>query len=192
MALAMVLFLSIPSTSALELIPQYSDFRGFIQPGIMYLSFKIKDYKKADSLVHNLKDLASTDLQLMALKPEDLVKNLTAKATSVKELSQKFVELENVPVLDLDAFQTLCPMAENECIKSIKDKLPSISPELTKEVTDSITAVEEFGDFTQVKSLAEESTSESDTVALFYDKIINLAEDFAFDGILKSILEVDS
>jgi hypothetical protein len=34
MALAMVLFLSILSTSALELIPQYSDFSGFIRPGI--------------------------------------------------------------------------------------------------------------------------------------------------------------
>ena len=41
MALAMVLFLSILSTSALELIPQYSDFSGFIQPGIGYLSFEI-------------------------------------------------------------------------------------------------------------------------------------------------------
>jgi hypothetical protein len=37
----MVLFLSILSTSALELIPQYSDFSGFIQPGIGYLSFEI-------------------------------------------------------------------------------------------------------------------------------------------------------
>ena len=49
-----------------------------------------------------------------------------------------------------------------------------------------------MGDVMKIKSIAEELKSESDTVAPFCNKLVQLAEDFDFDGIQKLMLELDS
>ena len=64
--------------------------------------------------------------------------------------------------------------------------------ELVKEVTDRITTAAEMGDVIQVKSIAEKLKSESDPMAPFCDRLIQLADDFDFDGIQKIMLELDS
>jgi len=49
-----------------------------------------------------------------------------------------------------------------------------------------------MGDVTQIKSIAEELKSESGAMAPFCDALIQLAEDFDFDGFQKFMLELDS
>ena len=61
-----------------------------------------------------------------------------------------------------------------------------------KEATDRIKVAAEMGDVMKIKSIAEELMSESEAVALFYDKLVRLAEDFDFDGIQKFMLAIDS
>jgi hypothetical protein len=45
------------------------------------------------------------------------------------------------------------------------------------------TAATNMGDVMQIKSIAEELKSESDSMAPFCDKLVQLAEDFDFNGI---------
>ena len=43
----------------------------------------------------------------------------------------------------------------------------------------------------QITSIAEKFKSESDAAAPFCGRIVNLAEDFDFDGIIKLIVDLD-
>ena len=49
---------------------------------------------------------------------------------------------------------------------------------------DRITAALEMGDVMQVQSIAKELKSSNAAIAPYCDKLIHLAEDFDFDGIL--------
>jgi len=62
---------------------------------------------------------------------------------------------------------------------------------LIRKATESIKAAVELGDVMKIKSIAEELKSESDALAPFCDELVNLAEDFDFDGIQKFRLELD-
>jgi hypothetical protein len=112
-----------------------------------------------------------------AVKMERLVNVHTEETVSEKELEEKFVEMENALERALDAVQTLGLTAEKKTIENGENALTSVPPELTKEVTDRINAAAEIGDVMQIKSLAERLMSESDAVAPFCDKLVQLAED---------------
>ena len=62
---------------------------------------------------------------------------------------------------------------------------------MIRKATESIKAAVELGDVMKIKSIAEELKSESDALAPFCDELVNLAEDFDFDGIQKFRLELD-
>jgi len=62
---------------------------------------------------------------------------------------------------------------------------------LIRKATESIKAAVELEDVMKIKSIAEELKSDSDAMAPFCDKLIQLAEDFDFDGIQKFMLELD-
>jgi HPt (histidine-containing phosphotransfer) domain-containing protein len=155
-----------------------------------------RDFNQAHSLVHNLKglagNLAATDLQAAAANMEKLVKGQTEKTISDKDLNRKFTGLENALAQALDAVHTLGPTAEKKTVEGREDARVSVPPELIKKATESIKAAVEMGDVTQIKSIAEKLKSESGDTAPFCDAIIQLAEDFDFDGIQKFILELDS
>jgi hypothetical protein len=67
-----------------------------------------------------------------------------------------------------------------------------VPTEIAKEAVDRIQAAAEMGDVMQIKSIAQELKSESDSVAPFCDELVRLAEDFDFDGIEKLVLKLDS
>ncbi len=164
--------------------------------GDIHEALATKDFNQAHSLVHNLKGLAgnleATGLQAAAVKMEKLVKGQTEKTISDKDLNQKFTELENALVQALAAVQTLGPTAEKKTIEDSEDARASVPPELIKKATESIKAAVEMGDVTQIKLIAEALKSESGAMAPFCDAIIQLAEDFDFDGIQKFMHELDS
>jgi signal transduction histidine kinase/DNA-binding response OmpR family regulator len=158
-------------------------------------ALEVGDFEQAHSLVHNLKGLAGNleakNLQAAAVKMEKLVKIQTAETASDKELYQKLTNLESALNQALGAVQSLGPVAEKKTIASSKDIKVSVPPEQLKKVTESIKEATDMGDVTQIKSIAAKLLAESDTVAPFCDELIQLADDFDFDGIQKLVLELD-
>jgi CheY-like chemotaxis protein/HPt (histidine-containing phosphotransfer) domain-containing protein len=154
------------------------------------------DFDQAHSLVHDLKGLAgnleATSLQAAAVELEKLVRGKTAKTAPDKDLNRKFVELENAVEHAIYAVQTLGPTADKKTIASNKEAIASVPPELIQKVTESIKTAVELGDVMKIKSIAEELKSESDAMAPFCDELVQLAEDFDFDGIQKYMIMLDS
>jgi PAS domain S-box-containing protein len=155
-----------------------------------------KDFEQAHSLVHNLKGLAgnlsATDLQAAAVEMEKLVKGSQATSTSAEQLHQKFTELEYAINQALEAVQVLGPSTEDKTAKPSADVLAAVPPDMAKQAAARIKDAADMGDFTQVKSIAEEMKSQSNVLVPFCDKLIQQAEDFDFDGILELINELES
>jgi len=149
----------------------------------------VNDFDQAHSLVHNLKGLAGNlearDLQAATVAMEKQVKGKTGETASETELNLKFAELEQALQQALDAVQTLGPPADKKIVDSKYDARAAVPAELIQKVTDSINAAAEMGDVAQIKSIAEALRSESDGVAPFCDELVQLADDFDFDGIQK-------
>ena len=143
----------------------------------------------------NLKGLAgnleATNLQAAAVELEKLVRGQTAKTAPDEELKRIFAELENAIQHALNAVETLGPTADKKTITNNKEAIASVPLELIQKVTESIKTAADMGDVIQIKSIAEELKSESDAEAPFCDKLVQLAEDFDFDGIQKFIFELD-
>ena len=154
-----------------------------------------RDFSQVHSLVHNLKGLAGNleakDLQAAAVNMEQLVKGQTAKTISDQDLNRNFAELENAIIQALEAVQSLAPPAEDTTIADGKDEMITGPAEIGKEAVDRIQTAAEMGDVMQIKSLAEELMAESDAAAPICDKLVQLAEDFDFDGIQKLVIELD-
>jgi hypothetical protein len=122
---------------------------------------------------------------------EKLVKGRSEKTVSEKDLKEKFAELDYALEQALDAVHTLGPTVEKKTIKSSRNLGESFPPELIKKATESIKTAVEMGDVMKIQSIAEELKSDSDAMAPFCDKLIQLAEDFDFDRIQKFMLELD-
>ena len=154
------------------------------------------DFEQAHSLVHNLKGLAGNleakDLQAATVELEKLVKGQTEKTSSDKELNLNFSNLEDALNQALEAVQTLGPTAKQQPVDGGVNGIVSQPPEIAKETIDRIKEFVEMGDVMQIKSIAEELTSDSDALAPFCSELIRLAEDFDLDGIQKLILASDS
>jgi PAS domain S-box-containing protein len=154
-----------------------------------------RDFGQVHSLVHNLKGLAGNleakDLQAASVEMEKLVKGQTETAASVNELNQKFSALENALEQALAAAQTLGPAAEKQTPENSQYTRVSLPPELIRKATENIKAAAEMGDVAQIKSIAEELKSDSNAVAPFCDKLVQLAEDFDFDGIQAFVDELN-
>jgi CheY-like chemotaxis protein/nitrogen-specific signal transduction histidine kinase len=158
-------------------------------------ALEAKDFKQAHSLVHNLKglagNLAATNLQTAAVEMEKLVRGQAAKTVPNKDLNLKFAELENAIQQALDAVGTLGPTADKKTIASSKEAIASVPLELIQKATENIRTAADMGDVMKIKSIAEELKSESDAMGPFCDELVQLAEDFDFDGIQKLMLTLE-
>jgi CheY-like chemotaxis protein len=154
-----------------------------------------KDFERAHGIVHNLKgmsgNLAAAELQEAAEKMERLVKGESKKTVSEKELDGKMAELENALQRAFDAIQTLGPAAQERTIDSSEDEEITVPMEIANEAVGRIEAAAEMGDVMQIKSIAEELKSKADSMVPFCEKLIQLAEDFDFDGIHRFVHELD-
>jgi CheY-like chemotaxis protein/HPt (histidine-containing phosphotransfer) domain-containing protein len=153
------------------------------------------DYNRAHSLVHNLKglagNLAATDLQAAAVAMERLVKGQAAQTASDKELNRKMSDLEDALDQALYAVQALGSPAEKQVAGSTDDVIFSIPPELARKAADRIRTAAEMGDVMQVTSIARELKTESEVLIPFCDQIMQLADNFDLDGILKLASELN-
>ncbi len=75
-------------------------------------------------------------------------------------------------------------LAAKKASEKSEDEMASLPPELAKKTTGRIKEAVEMGDVFQIKSIAESLASESESFSPVSSKLIQLAEDFDFDGIL--------
>jgi CheY-like chemotaxis protein len=155
-----------------------------------------KDLKQAHSMIHNLKglagNLAATDLQAAAIEMEKLVKGESKKASSAKNLNQKFSDLESALNQALESVQSLGASAEENVCKLSDEQIAAIPAELAQEIAKRIRDAAEIGDVTTLNAIAEEIRARSDSCIPLSKQIIQMAEDFDLDGIKKLAEALDA
>ena len=148
-----------------------------------------KDLEQAHSLIHNLKGLAGNleakDLQTAAVNLEKTVKGAGKKPPPVKELKLKFSELENALNQALESAQSLSVSAGENVRKLSNEEISNIPAELAQDIAKRIRDAAEMGDVTTLDAIAEEIRTRSDSCIPLSKQIIQLAEDFDLDSILK-------
>jgi signal transduction histidine kinase/CheY-like chemotaxis protein/HPt (histidine-containing phosphotransfer) domain-containing protein len=155
-----------------------------------------RDLKQAHGLIHNLKglagNLAATDLQAAAIEIEKLVKGDQKQTPPVKQLNQKLARLENTLNQALESVQTLGISVEDKAIEPLDVELAGIAAELSQDIVNRIRDAVEIGDVMTLNAIAEEIKTYSDSCVPLSKKIVQMAEDFEFDGILKLADELDA
>jgi PAS domain S-box-containing protein len=158
-------------------------------------ALEAKDLKQAHSLVHNLKGLAgnleATGLQSAAIEMEKLVKDASPEASSEEQLNQKYMDLENAINNALASVWTLGVPAEDKASNFPGDEIATIKADLNEDIAKRLRDATEMGDVTTLNAIAEEIKNQSASFEPLGNKIVQLAADFEFDGILKIADELD-
>jgi polar amino acid transport system substrate-binding protein len=155
-----------------------------------------KDLKQAHSLIHNLKglagNLAATGLQAAAIEIEKLVKGDRKKMPPAKQLNQKFAKLENTLNQALESVQTLGISGEDKAIEPFDIELAGIPAELVQDLPQRARDAAEMGNVSALMAIAEELNARSDACTPLSNRIVQLAEDFNFEGIIKLADDLDA
>ena len=97
----------------------------------------------------------------------------------------KFSELENALHQALESAQSLGVSTEENIGKLSAEELVDIPTELSQDIAKRIREAAEMGDVTTLNAIAEEIKTQSESCAPLSKQIVQMAEDFEFDGILK-------
>ena len=92
----------------------------------------------------------------------------------------------------ISSVQTLRPPVDEEIVDSGETEMVSLPPELATETAERIVAAAEMGDVTTINSIAEEIRAHSDSFTPLSKRIVQLAEDFEFDEVLKLADDLDA
>ena len=143
---------------------------------------------QAHSLVHNLKgvagNLAATELHAATIEMEKLVKQGKNRQFPARdELDSKLNELEKEISHTLKSIRTLGSAEDQPTVEPTEDVINSLPPELARDAAKRIREAADMGDVTQLKFVAEELTSQTQSASPIGKKIIQFAEDFDFDAI---------
>jgi putative heme iron utilization protein len=130
-------------------------------------------------------NLAATDLQAAAIEMEKLVKGESKKASSAKNLNQKFSDLESALAQALESVQSLGASAEENVCKLSDEQIAAIPAELAQDIAKRIRDAAEMGDVTTLNAIAEKIKARSDSCIPLSKQIVQMAEDFDLDGIQK-------
>ena len=153
------------------------------------LALDAQDFEQAHSLVHNLKglagNLAATDLQAAAIELEKGVKGGLPKKSSKEKLDQSLDKLKKTLQAAIKTVRSLRSSVPAKPDQPSAAALVNIPPELARQAADQIREAADLGDVTRIKTIAEEFKSKSEAFAPIADRIIDLASDFDFDGMLK-------
>ena len=155
------------------------------------------DIKQAHSLVHNIKGLAGN---LSAVKLHEAAANMdrsVKKALSAGELEQGyfdsiFAELKTALGEALAACQTLAGPEDEKTDISDEASADSLPPDLARRTAERIQSAVDMGNISDLKLVAEELKTKSNSYAGISAKITQLANDFDFDEILKLAAELES
>ncbi len=146
------------------------------------------DYQKSRQIVHDVKGLAGNlgapALQSAASELEKRLKhadeNLSSEAVSA-ELSV-FESRLNRAVESARSLTPLTPAASQVVLPvEVSEQTPALSREMIERLHDAA----EMGDISGLKAIAAEMGSGSKEFVCYADRIVRMADDFDFDGILK-------
>jgi PAS domain S-box-containing protein len=152
-------------------------------------ALKVEDVESARSLAHGLKgvagNLAAANLQTAAAELELLFKNaIGGDELSAEVLDQKLSILEENLKQVADAIGALGP-AEEKVSQPSADQINTIPPGLAKDAAGRLRDAAEMGDVTELAAIADELKTQSEAFMPYCEKIIQLANDFEFDGIME-------
>jgi CheY-like chemotaxis protein len=158
-----------------------------------------REIDRVHSLVHDLKgvagNLSATDLLVAAVEMEKLVrKGDQDTAPSPETLDRKLTALEDALARAVESAQTLGPLVEDKSTEPSLEAIASVPAELAKDAAKRIRNAVDMGNVTELKGIAEELKSQSDTFAPLSEKMVQMVEDFDFAGIsqLADVLEKEA
>jgi CheY-like chemotaxis protein len=148
------------------------------------------DFEQAHGMVHSLKgmagNLAAVELQSAAIGLEKLVKHANhEKPPANDELKLKFAKLDdalNQAIQSIQAFWA--PDQANPAAAEIGTPA-AVPPELAREAAHRLHDAAEMGDVSGVVAVIDDLQSRSNSFTPYKAKIIQLADDFDFEGVLK-------
>jgi signal transduction histidine kinase/CheY-like chemotaxis protein len=146
------------------------------------------DINQVHSLVHNIKGLAgnlsATGLQNAATAMDSSVKKTLSGGEQVPgDLDSRFAELQTALVEAVASCQTLAGPKDEKSDISDEDSAVSLPPDLARRTAERIRDAADMGSISDLKLIAEELKTESDSYAGISAKIEQLAENFDFDAI---------
>jgi two-component system, sensor histidine kinase and response regulator len=148
------------------------------------------NFEQTHGTVHSLKgmagNLAASDLHAAAIGLEKLVKPASRdNPPTADELDRKLADLDVAMNQAIQSIQTLRSLRQltpaNDDIYVSVDLPADLAREAAKRLRDAA----EMGDISGVVSTAAELDSKSNLFAPFKKKIVQLADEFDFDGVLK-------
>jgi len=153
-------------------------------------SIDAADFDQTHGLVHNLKgmagNLAASELQSAAIGLEKLVKPADGKNPTVSdELNRKFTGLDTSLDQAIRSIQAFWPPDQAQPAAADIAITAAIPPELAREAADRLRDAAEMGDISGVAAAVDELESRSTAFTPYKEKILQLADDFDFDGVLE-------
>jgi CheY-like chemotaxis protein/HPt (histidine-containing phosphotransfer) domain-containing protein len=154
-----------------------------------------KEMDRAHGLVHSLKgvagNLGATDLHAAATDMENLVKGADKdKAPSPDVFEPTVAALEKALSEALESLQTLGPSTADQAAEPSAESMASAASALDRDVAKRLRDAAEMGDLNQLTKIADELKSQSESQVPFCDRIIQMAGDFDFDGIINIVNEI--
>ncbi|UCD82767.1 MAG: response regulator, partial [Desulfobacterales bacterium] len=161
----------------------------------IYQALASKDMDRVHSLVHNVKGLAgnlsATRLQAAAAEMDSLVKKaMSGEDRQFDRMEEKFTVLKNALNEALSACRSIQEPTGEEITAPSAAAIPSIPPALAKQTAERLRNAVGMGNVTELKTIA--AGLESDQYGNLSRKILQLAQDFDFDGISKLAEELES
>jgi HPt (histidine-containing phosphotransfer) domain-containing protein len=154
------------------------------------------DFDQTHGLVHSLKgmagNLAATELQSAAIGLEKLVKHADDdNPPAADELNRKLAELDGALNQAIQSIQAFWPLDQAKPAAADLGVKAAVTPELAREAANRLANAAEMGDISGVVSAADEFESRSIAFAPYKKKIVQLADEFDFDGVIKLAQEFE-
>ena len=153
------------------------------------------DFDHAHGLVHAIKgvagNLAAKELQAQSVPLEKLVKHADpANPPPAGEVNPAYQAFREALGRALEAAGSLLPAGGVP--PAAAEKAPgALPPDLAREAAQRLREAAEMGDVSGLTAVCSELAAKSDAFAAHKTKIIRLADDFDFDGILKLADELE-
>ena len=153
------------------------------------------DFDRAHGLVHAIKgvagNLAAKDLQAQSVPLEKLVKHADpANPPPAGDVNPAYQAFREALGRALEAAGSLMPAAGVP--PTAAERAPgALPPDLAREAAQRLREAAEMGDVSGLTAVCNELAATSDAFAAHKTRIIGLADDFDFDGILKLADELE-
>ena len=152
------------------------------------------DFEQAHGLVHAIKgvagNLAATDLQVQSAALEKLVKHVDPSSPPpAAELNRAHAAFRESLGRALDAVRSLIPAAVTPAAPA--ETPASLSSALAKEAATRLREAAELGDVSGLAAICSELAATSEAFGPYKARVMQLADDFDFDGVLKLTEELE-